>query len=89
MDTKLQNDKDNIEDHQKIVIISIENQIITYNSVEYTVDSLKNKIQQDYSDKVLFKVEDNFAEAHVYKDVIEILSELESEIGLVYTESKK
>lgn len=88
-DTKLQNDKDNIEDHQKIVIISIENQIITYNSVEYTVDSLKNKIQQDYSDKVLFKVEDNFAEAHVYKDVIEILSELESEIGLVYTESKK
>lgn len=77
---------DSAGDEEKIIVIRIRGEKVTYDSVQLTgLDSLKNRIRQDCGDKVSFRLMDDFAEAHVYKEVLKMLSELKSETGLTYT----
>lgn len=77
---------DSAGNEQRTIVIRIRGQKVIYDSAQLTsLDSLKDRIRQDYHDKVLFRVKEDFAEAHVYKDILKILSELESETGLTYT----
>ena len=79
-------EKENIEEAEMIRVIRVRNRTITYRAVEYTdVSKLKEKIRQDNGRKVTFKLVDDFAEAHIYKEVMFVLTELESEIGLKYS----
>ena len=79
-------DKITIENTERIMVISVRNRDIFYNSVEYTnMDKLKEKMVQDNGKNVTFKLVDDFAEAHVYKEMISILAELKTEVGLKYT----
>lgn len=77
---------DSAGNEEKIIVIRIRGEKVTYDSVQLTgLDSLKNRIRQDCGDKVSFRLVDDFAEAHVYKEVLKMLSELKSETGLTYT----
>ena len=79
-------DKIVIEEKEKIIVISVRGRNITYNFVKWNdIDKLKDKIKQDNGELVSFQLVDDFAEAHIYRRVIAILSELELEIGLKYT----
>lgn len=80
---------DNSTDGQKNntqLVISIRNRQVTYKNERYiNMDRLKDSIKQDNGKGVSFKLVDDFAEAHVYKKVMAILSELQKEVGLKYT----
>ena len=79
-------DKESMEEAEVIRVIRVRNRNVTYGAVEYTnMNRLKTKIRQDNGKKVTFQLVDDFAEAHVYKEVLSILMELESEIGLQYS----
>ena len=79
-------DKIVIEEKEKIIVISVRGRNITYNFVKWNdIDKLKDKIKQDNGELVSFQLVDDFAESHIYKQVMAILSELELEIGLKYT----
>ena len=79
-------DKEDMEEEDRTLVISVRNRKVTYETVEYTnMDKLKERIKQDNGERVTFKLVDDFAEAHVYKEVMSILSELESELGLKYS----
>ena len=68
------------------VIISVRDQKITYNSGgKIELSKLETRIRQDARVVAGFKLVDDFAEAHVYRDVIEILEKLEEELGISYT----
>lgn len=70
----------------KTIIIHIRDRKVTYDSVLWEdLNKLDHRIRQDYADHASFRLIDDYAESHVYKKVKNILSELESEIGLVYT----
>ncbi len=80
------NDENSVEDKERIVVITVREQTITYDTEEYTdLNKLKARIKQDNSEYVSFRLVDDFAESHVYKEVLSILSDLEAEIGLSYT----
>lgn len=83
--TVIPEDKVTIEEKEKTIVISIRGRKITYNFVECEVDKLKDTIRKDNGKLVSFQLVDDFAESHVYKRVMAILSELELEIGLKYT----
>lgn len=86
-DEKSQTYRDSTEDEEKTIVIRIRGQKVTYDSVWWNEpDRLEDRIREDYGDKVLFRIVDDYAESHVYRRVKGILSELKSEIGLVYTE---
>lgn len=79
-------DKEDIEEKDRTLVISVRNRTITYANVEYiNMDKLKERIRQDNGERVTFKLVDDFAEAHVYKEVMSILAELEAEFGLKYS----
>ncbi len=79
-------DKESIDEERQVRVINIRDRKIVYETVEYTdIDKLKNKIKQDNGKNVTFKLVDDFAEAHIYKEVMSMLSELEQEIGLKYS----
>lgn len=83
--TVIPEDKVTIEEKEKTIVISVRDRKITYNFVECDVDKLKDNIRKDNGERVSFQLVDDFAESHVYKHVMAILSELELEIGLKYT----
>ena len=65
--------------------ISIRDQQITYNKVLWKDwEILKAQLQKDHDERTTFRLVDDFAEAHVYRQMLEILNELEAEIGLRY-----
>ncbi len=79
-------DKIVIEQKEKTIVISIRGRTVTYDSVEWNdIDKLKDKIKKDNGEYISFQLVDDFAEAHIYKCVRDILLELELEIGLKYT----
>lgn len=68
--------------------ISIRDQQITYNHVPWAdLEILKAQLQKDHNEWTTFRLVDDFAEAHVYRQMLEILNELEAEIGLRYITS--
>jgi len=80
-------DNNNSTDGQNTeYVISVRNRQVTYKNEKYiNMDRLKDSIKQDNGKGVSFKLVDDFAEAHVYKKVMAILSELRKEVGLKYT----
>ena len=71
---------------ERDIIISVRAKKVTYDLSEWkNLQTLKEQIRQDYRETVTFILVDDFAEAHVYKVILKILSELETEIGLTYT----
>ena len=65
--------------------ISIRDQQVTYNKVLWEdLEILKAQLQKDHDERTTFRLVDDFAEAHVYRQMLEILKELENEIGLRY-----
>lgn len=73
-------------DTQHIIVIKISEQKVTYDSIPWAdIDKLEEKIRNDNRENVCFSLVDDFAEVHVYKKVLKILTDLHSEIGLIYT----
>ena len=65
--------------------ISIRDMQVTYNHVPWPdLEILKAQLQKDHDERTTFRLVDDFAEAHVYKQMLEILNELETKIGLRY-----
>ena len=84
--TEIPDDKIVIEEKEKTIVISIRGRDITYDFVKWNdIEKLKDKMKQDNGELVSFQLVDDFAESHIYKRVMTILSELELEIGLKYT----
>ncbi len=72
-----------VEETERIVIIKVRDQTVTYDAETYTdLSKLEARIRQDNGEHVSFRLVDDFAEAHVYKEVLSILGDLEAEIGL-------
>lgn len=75
----------------RIIVISIRDEIITYNGSVYkeeileNTEAFENMLIRDNKDKTEFKLVDDFAEAHVYKCVLEILKKLHAEANLKFT----
>ena len=69
----------------KIIIISIQDEEILYDlrRVE-DMDALRTRITVENADHISFHLVDNYAEAHVFRRVMKLLEELESEIGIRY-----
>lgn len=67
------------------IFISVRDEAILYDlrQVEDT-DKLKKRITVDHADHVTFKLIDNYAEAHVFRRIMELLEELETEMGIRY-----
>jgi hypothetical protein len=60
--------------------------VVTYNYVPWPkLDILAEQLRRDHNEWTTFRLIDDFAEAHVYRQMLEILNELEAEIGLSYT----
>ena len=65
--------------------ISVRDMQVTYNHVPWPdLEILKAQLQKDHDERTTFRLVDDFAEAHVYRRMLEILNELEAEIGLRY-----
>lgn len=79
-------DIENIEEGEKIIVISIRDQVITYDgkSVD-SVDQLEKLLRRDYKDNVFFSLVDDWAEAHQYKAIVKMMKALHSEIGLAFS----
>lgn len=66
-------------------IIKIKDTTITYKNSRYTADTLKEKLIRDCSNGAAsIYLQDDYAEAHVYRNVLAILEQLEETIGLEY-----
>lgn len=71
---------------EKEIVISVRNKTVTYDTVEWkNIKNLEMKIRQDFKEKVVFKLVDNYAEAHVYRYIMKVLADLEAEIGITYS----
>ncbi len=69
-----------------VLDISVRDQVVTYNYVPWSdLGILKEQLRRDHSTQVSFRLLDNYAEAHVYRQVADMLEELKKEIGLSYT----
>lgn len=74
------------EEKERNITIRIRNRTVMYDGLEYiNMAELEKQIQKDCGEHVTFCLQDDFAEAHVYRQLLSMLSKLESEIGLRYT----
>lgn len=65
--------------------IRVRDQVVTYKNEPWTdLDILTDRFQSDCNEWTTFRLIDDYAEAHVYRKIIEILNKLETEIGLRY-----
>lgn len=70
----------------KEITISLRDDVVTYGSGErINMAKLEMRIRQDNREYVLFRLVDDFAEAHAYRKVLEILEKLEEAIGVRFT----
>ena len=66
--------------------IRVRDQKVSYNYVEWPdLAILKEQIQKDFDERTTFRLVDDYAEAHTFRRMLGILSDLEAEIGLKYT----
>lgn len=77
---------ENLEDGEKIIVISVRDRSITYNGFNVlSVNELEECIRRDYKENVRFILIDDWAEAHQYRSIVEKLKELHSEIGFEFS----
>jgi len=70
----------------KTYAVSVRDQVVAYKNTEWTdLDSFTEQLQKDCNEWTTFRLIDDYAEAHVYRKLLKILNELETEIGLRYT----
>ncbi len=76
-------------DEERTIIISVRDRVIIYDAgEEVPLNKLEARIRQDYGKKVTFLLVEDYAEAHVYRQIQAILSKLNHEMGLEYTEGR-
>lgn len=69
----------------RTIDIRVRDQKVVYNYVEWPdLDILREQIQKDHAERTTFRLIDDYAEAHVFRRMLEILKQLEEEIGLKY-----
>ncbi len=69
----------------RAVVINVRGCEVTCDSTQWEdMDALKERIAREADSNVIFRLVDDFAEAHVYRQIIAILEELEAEQGLSY-----
>ena len=87
----------NFSNHDNIrpkeIIIHVIGENITYtrgnNSlVNVTIIQLQSKLRSDYSPDVQVILRDDYAEAHVYRRVRDVLTEMKNEMGLSFLEDQ-
>ena len=74
-----------VEDEKVLYTIEIRDETIKYNNSICSIDNLESKIKSDCFDgEGKVQLIDDFAEMHVYNEVITILEHLKETIGLEY-----
>lgn len=69
----------------RAIVISVREYKITYASTAMEdIDMLRERILLDNDAFVTFRLVDDFAEAHAYREIIALLDELETEAGIHY-----
>ena len=77
--------KPSLPEKPRTLDIRIRDMQVTYHPVPWPdLEILKMQLQKDHDERTTFRLVDDFAEAHVYRQMLEILNELEAEIGLRY-----
>lgn len=67
------------------VVISVRGREVTCGSTQWDdMDALKERIIREANSNVTFRLVDDYAEAHVYRQILAILEELEAEMGISY-----
>ena len=84
---------DSIDDVAKDIVIIIRDENISYSCGNDNRDSipdtqLESRIRLDFASGAQVTLLDNFAEAHVYRNVRGILEKLKNDIGLTYREDQ-
>lgn len=84
---------DNIDVIAKDIVIRIRGEQISYTCGSFNRSNisdlqLETRIRQDYMPGAHVTLMDDFAEAHVYKSVCDILDELNRDMGLTYKEDR-
>lgn len=80
-----------VPNEKSIIVISIRDESVTYNGVAYkkdifsNIEDFENMLKRDNKGNVKFSLVDDFAEAHVYKQIFDVLKKLHSEIGLEFS----
>lgn len=73
-------------DNKKVIVIRVRDRAITYDSGErLELENLEARLRKDYKKGMSVRLVDDFAEAHVYKKILAVLEQLETETGLAYT----
>lgn len=69
----------------RAVVINVRGREVTCGSTTWEdMDALKERIAREAGSNVTFRLVDDFAEAHVYRQIITILEELDAKLGLSY-----
>ena len=67
----------------KILVVTIRDEQITYNQKSVSgVEELAKKVRMDIKEGMKISLVDDYAEAHVYRDVLKALKEIRSEQNL-------
>lgn len=75
---------DDPENKETTISIRIQWETVFYDGKECEYRALEKKLRKDSNADTIFRLEDDYAEAHVYTDTYHLLSGLKSEIGLRY-----
>ena len=74
----------------RTIEIRIRDQKVIYNYVEWpALAILTEQLQKDHDERTTFRLIDDYAEAHVFRQMLGILEELENEIGLNFTREQE
>ena len=66
------------------ITIRIQWETIFYNGKECEYQTLEEKLRKDSDADTIFRLEDDYAEAHIYTSTYKLLKGLQDEIGLRY-----
>lgn len=87
-DSRETDEQESVEEKDQIIVISIRDEEITYDGTKLDdITELKQMIERDYKENVSFRLVDDWAETHIYKAALQILSNLHAEIGITYSVS--
>ena len=73
---------------EKKIYINVSSENITYDGKECKFNELEEKLRKNNDKNTTFILNDDFAEAHVYKKVLNLLKDLNNEIVLNYKENR-
>lgn len=72
-------------DKNKELKIYVRDEVITYDKLEFrNVNTLRKMLEKDYKEGDVIKLIDDYAEAHRYREVLNMLKEYQSEKGIAF-----